>query len=655
MNRTLAIILLCIFSAACPAPSTFAATQIGNFHYKAQNGIAFIKDDSAGFVINPGGSFNAGTVAPDDSFHSVLFATGPKGELFTSGRRFEFQWSRQGDVVVGRIISDKPGELTFSLEENWPGFSSEFSADKNGVVGVAHPASGGDVTWKLQTSPAPKSMDGKQFTIALNGPNQPVYMVAGFGPLPSFEGIDEKIAAAKNHYESWRPSVHCPSGDILAAIADNLNNSRMYASDNKRIAISVSRTFGVQGPNLAPYFCWDSFFSALLTSIESPEMARETVRAIFSGQTPEGLVPNYCHWNCNGSSSSDDRSQPPVGSLCVWKMHQRNPDVDFLKAVSPKLELWHSWWMKARNAKRDGLLEWGSSTQKLHAALLETGWDDTPHFGGVKDVQMEGDTMNVYAVDLCALWAMDAHYLALIADALGKKEEAKTYRNEERDMNARINAKLWNEKLGIYCSRFWDKSDGQPGDFLTRLSPANFYPLISGAPNPEQARRVLAVMTDPAQFWGDWILPTLSKQDPLFFQQRYWCGTVWGPVNYLVFQGLKRYAPPQIQADFAQKSVRLFMNSWQATGQCGELFSGINGQIAGNKNYTWGALLCLIGVESVVDIEDSGEIKLGPGYNESVDLNRIPIGGKPTSASIRLSSPKARRQSRSGMLNQSLP
>jgi len=64
--------------------------------------------------------------------------------------------------VVGRIISDKPGELTFSLEENWPGFSSEFSADKNGVIGVAHLASGGDVTWKLQTSPAPKSMDGKE-------------------------------------------------------------------------------------------------------------------------------------------------------------------------------------------------------------------------------------------------------------------------------------------------------------------------------------------------------------------------------------------------------------------------------------------------------------------------------------------------------------
>jgi hypothetical protein len=49
------------------------ATKIGNFYYAAPNGIAFIKDYAAAFVIDPGGSNNAGTVAPDDSFHRILF------------------------------------------------------------------------------------------------------------------------------------------------------------------------------------------------------------------------------------------------------------------------------------------------------------------------------------------------------------------------------------------------------------------------------------------------------------------------------------------------------------------------------------------------------------------------------------------------------
>jgi hypothetical protein len=633
MNRSFlkfALGLLVLIAACSVAKADDpSSTHIGNFYYQAPNGIAFIKDDAAAFVIDPGGPYNAGTVAPDDSFHRIIFVP----PMQKPGRiRVDFQWSRQGDVIVGRLISDKPGEMTFRLGENWPGFSSQFTADGNGVKGEAHPASGAAVTWELQTQPAPNSADGTHLTIPLGGPGHPTYIVAGFGELPSFDKIDDQLAAAGKAYEDHRPRAEGPSGDIIGAITDNMNNSRMYGSDNHLVAISVSRTFGVNGPNEAPYFCWDSFFSALLASLDNPDMAHQTVRAILSGQTAEGFVPNYCHWS---RPPCTDRSQPPVGSMCVWKINQRWPDADFLREVYPKLALWHAWWMKARNAKNDGLLEWGSSTGVLQNAQYETGWDDTPQFEGVRGVKMAGTTMNAYAVDLCSLWAMDAHYLALIADAIGQTGEAKQYRQEESDMNGRINAKLWNEQLGIYCSRFWDKDDGTPGDFLTRLTPANFYPLISGAPDAARAQRVLAVMTDPSQFWGEWILPTVSRRDPLFLGQTYWHGTVWGPVNYLVFQGVKRYAAPEVEAAFAQKSVHLFMNNWLADGFCGENFLSIDGSVGGNHNYTWGALLDLIGVESVVDIGDDGQMKKGSGYNEPVDLLRIPVHGRPYDALLR--------------------
>lgn len=614
--------------------SSVAATRIGNFYYLAPNGIAFIKDDAVAFVINPGGSHNAGTVAPDDSFHKMIFLP----RTVTRGlTRVEFQWSRIGEFVVGRLVSEGPGEMSFSLDENWPGFSSQFSAERDGVKGVATLAAGKTVTWKLKAHPKIKSADDKQFTVVLEGPAEPTYLVAGFGELPSFEGIDNLLGEAQSAYEKRRPKAQGPSGDILAAIANNMNNSRLYGSDNKMVAISVSRTFGVNSPNGFPYFCWDSFLSALLSSLDNPEMGRQTVRAILSGQTSEGLVPNFCHWN---GESSRDRSQPPVGAMCVWKMNQRWPDVDFLREVYPNLALWHAWWMKARNAKNDGLLEWGSGTGTLESAQDETGWDDTPHFEGVTGVRMVGDTMNAYAVDLCSLWAMDAHYLELIANAIEKPEDAKRYQQEENGMNDRINATLWNEKLGIYCSRFWDKDDGTPGDFLTRLTPANFYPLISGAPDASRAQRVLAVMTDPTQFWGEWILPTVSRRDPSFLGQDYWRGTIWGPTNYLVFQGVKRYATPEVVASFAQKSVHLFMDNWLANGYCGENFLSIDGSVGGNRNYTWGALMCLIGIEAIVDIDDNGAPQMGPGYNEPVELVNLPMGGKVHRVSLGFGKPE---------------
>ncbi len=640
---------LAIGRSQADGTASTTSTRIGNFYFQAPNGIAFIQDDAAAFVINPGGSYNAGTVAPDDSFHKVIFSPAtatphlrhlvrPGEAGLASLRRVEFRWSRMGDVIVGRLVSAYPGEISFSLSENWPGFSSEFSAEGNGVKGVASLANGKTVTWRLKTQPAVKSMDATQFTVTLAGPKEPTYLVAGFGELPSFEGIDDRLAEAERAYEERRPKAQGPSGDILAAIADNLNNSRIYSSDNQMVAISVSRTFGVQSPNACPYFCWDSFFSGLLASLNDPEMGRQTVRAILSYQSAEGLVPNYAHWNDRGISQ--DRSQPPVGSMCVWKMHQYWPDIKFLREVYPRLALWHAWWLKARNARNDGLLQWGSSTGVLQNAQYETGWDDTPQFEGVKGVTMVGHTMNAYAVDLCSLWAMDAHYLALIADEIGKPEDAKRYRQDEADMNGRINAKLWNDELGIYCSRFWDKDDGTPGDFLTRLTPANFYPLICGAPDASRAQKVLAVMTDPAQFWGEWILPTVSRQDPLFLGQTYWHGTIWGPVNYLVFQGVKRYASPELQAAFAQKSVHLFMDNWLADGYCGENFLSISGSVGGNHNYTWGALMCLVGVESVIDIGDDGVPKAGPGYNEPVELTNLPIGGKLHRVSLRFGKPE---------------
>jgi len=96
---------------------------------------------------------------------------------------------------------------------------------------------------------------------------------------------------------------------------------------------------------------------------------------------------------------------------------------------------------------------------------------------------------------------MDAEYLALIADAIGKPGEARAYRQECTAMIQRINDKLWNEELGVYCSRYWDE-DGKPGAFLTRLTPMNFYPLIAGVPDSSRAGRVLKLMTDPKKFWA---------------------------------------------------------------------------------------------------------------------------------------------------------
>lgn len=423
--------------------------EVGNFLVSAPGGIAFVVDDSAAFVVDTGAPYYAGTAAPDDSIHHIQFTA--------QGASVQFDWGRVGDAAVARLTSDKKVTLPLRLGSGWPGWVSRYVPTPGGVSGHAQSLDQ-SVVWQMRTSPSPVQSDGMEVVVAVS-PDAPLRFVAGLGKLPGISQVDALLGQAQKRYASRRPAAAGEWGDFVGAIADNLNNSRIYSSDNHVLAHSVSRRWANGDPNNAPYFCWDSFLTANLACLDDPQTARETVHTILSLQTPEGLVPNFGHWNFGGGRASNDRSEPPDGALCVWKMHQRWPDQSFLAEVYPKLVKWHEWWPKARDGNHNGLLEWGSSSGDWQNAQYETGWDDNLHFAGTK---MVGTAMNADAVDLNALWSMDAESLARIAEALGHQQEAVAFRAEHEAMNKRINDLLWNEKLGVYCSRLWSGEKAVP-------------------------------------------------------------------------------------------------------------------------------------------------------------------------------------------------
>ena len=617
-NTICGLALLALVAKGGDADSSKAPSRvrIGNYLVTAPTGIAFVADDAAAFVLDFGGvNERPGLAAPDDSFHQL------DGDV-------NIEWGRTGDAVVARLTSSKPTNVKLQLSrESWPGFVSRFAPANSGVTGETELKDGRKLTWRLETRPKPASTTTGEVSVAV-APGAPARFVAGFGALPAFDKVDDLLAAAKKSYLARHPVATGDWGDFVGPIAENLNNSRIYSSDDRVVFHTVGRGWANGKPNNAPLFGWDSFFNGLLASLDDPETGRQTIRSILAWAAPDGFVPNFAHWDHNPGRYPNRlchvRSQPPVGALCVWKMHQRWPDVDFLREVYPKLVRWHAWWFTARDGNHDGLLEWGSNGQSAHEANYETGWDDSPAFEGAK---MAGNTLNVNAVDLNSLYTMDAEYLALIADAIGEHKEAAAHRQECAAMIQRINDKLWNEELGVYCSRYWDEG-GKPGAFLTRLTPMNFYPLIVGVPDPSRAGRVLKLMTDPKKFWGQWVLPTLPYDDPLWPKQDYWKGKVWAPVNYLVFQGLKRYASPELQAEFARKSVDIFMRNWTTKHVCGENYLSTTGDQSSDPHYTWGALMCLIGVESIVDVGNDGQVKTGRGFTENIELNHIPLQGQ---------------------------
>lgn len=616
-------------------------TIVGNLCATSPLGMAVVYDCSAAFIIEAQWSER-----PEDDAHVPPGLAAPDGSWlqrrFThDGAEITLTWGRVGEQgIVAEIATSKAVNLDLALKPGWTSMPSVWRESDGGVSGHLADRRGGYVTVSVRAQPAPLETSG-----GLNGeglmklqlvPGEATRLAAGVGDLPSFDEISSMLRKAGEAYAAGRFQSEGDWGDFAEAIADSMNYARTFSSFDNHRAHVVGRGWWIYkhaqyNPDFGPYFGWDQFFNGHLACLEDPEGAQETVRAHLKYQLPEGYIANCSHWDLPQRDSrvfvTADRSQPPVGAMCIWKMHERRPDLDFLAEVYPDLVRWHHWWHEARDGNGNGLLEWGDGLGEYPLARLETGWDDTPHFDGV---EMHGTQMSADAVDLNALWSLDARYLAKIAKALGDDAAAEQHMADHAAMNQRINEHLWNEELGLYCSRNWEDTGEGEASFLTRITPMNLYPLACGAAVGERAERTLAWLFNSEKFWGEWILPTLPYDDPDWAKQHYWKGHAWPPPNWIVWQGVKAYASAEQRAEYARRNVRLFMKGWNDGRKCAENFRTDNGAPASHPQYTWGALLPLIGLEALCDVGD--DFAPAPyadsGLQESITVRNVPFGGR---------------------------
>jgi neutral trehalase len=188
------------------------------------------------------------------------------------------------------------------------------------------------------------------------------------------------------------------------------------------------------------------------------------------------------------------------------------------------------------------------------------------------------------------MYIADCDALATMADSLDKSPEAR----ELRERSARYRAKLstlWSAQDGIFLNR-----DLSTGKFSLRLSPTNFYPLLAKAATPAQATLMIQKhLLNPDEFWGQYVMPSIARNDAAFTDQNYWRGRIWGPMNYLVYLGLRNYDDPKTRQEFAQKSFDLFLKEWTEKGHVHENYNAITGTgddvTNSDRFYHWGALL----------------------------------------------------------------
>ncbi len=439
---------------------------------------------------------------------------------------------------------------------------------------------------------------------------------------------EDFLSARRSQYQSERVSGDGMWGDCVEAIPLVMNWNTIWSSERERVYTPSPMKVVDDRILDGVIFEWDTFLHAILAGVEDEELAYHNIYAVLDTATERGFLPNL--------QSSKDRSQPPVGSYCVLKLYETFQRKELLDNSFPGLLRWHDWWFKERDGNRDGLLEWGTSLESdkydrlRQSAIFETGLDDIPLYDDVV-LNTEAKTMELVDVGLNSLWALDAWALSRIALTLGKAEESERLEREFQGIKERINEVLWSEDDGIYLNRYWD------GRFSYRRAPTLFYPIIAGVCSREQAERMVKEhLLNEEEFWGEHVIPSISRDDPAFKEQSWVRGKIWPPLNFLVSEGLKRYGFYDIAHELAEKSVELFRRDWHERGHVHENYHALWGtgcnpeassSVDSSPMYTWGALLPYLGLQELIDVELWGGMRFGNLGGEEASVRNIRIRG----------------------------
>ncbi len=412
--------------------------------------------------------------------------------------------------------------------------------------------------------------------------------------------LDEirNIIAAKRKIQEERVKNYGDLAEQFQAMQTILAWNTIYDAANERAICPVSRNWNKKWGGFV-LFDWDTYFASYMLSLFNKDLAYANAIEITKAITPAGFIPNFQAPNGN---SSWDRSQPPIGSLVILQIYNRYHDKWFLEEAYNELLSWNRWWEKNRDI--DGFHAWGSDetpdslakyrldpegAHELLGAKLESGLDNSPMYDDVV-FNSKKNVMELADVGLMSFYIADCRALAVISKILDKKKETAEIERRGKKYQKKL-ADLWDEETGIFLNK-----NLATGEFSHRLSPTNFYPMLANACSQKQAETMMEKhYFNSNEFYGEYVMPSIARNDMAFSDNAYWRGRIWAPMNFLVYLGMCNYDLPGAKKDLIEKSNALLMKSWKKDKSIYENYNCITGEgddgSSSDGFYHWGALL----------------------------------------------------------------
>jgi glycogen debranching enzyme len=284
---------------------------------------------------------------------------------------------------------------------------------------------------------------------------------------------------------------------------------------------------------------WDTCFHSLAFRYVDAELARNQLRTMLACQLPDGMIPDAVY--DEGVVANLDHplraavTKPPIMAWAALKLHEMDPDPQFLQEIYVPLVRSNAWWFSMNDDDADGLAQYNHP--------YSSGLDDSPLWD--YGMPVESPDLNTY---LCVQMGS----LAMIAEALGMDAEATMWRRRAAAIVRRMIKDFWDEEAGLFRALH----DEQPVPVVT---PFNLYPLWTGQLPEDMRNRLIAHLTDPDQFWGEYVIPSVARNDPHYDPERMWRGPVWVNINYIFIEVLRQVGQHALADELLDRTLNLIM------------------------------------------------------------------------------------------------
>ena len=374
--------------------------------------------------------------------------------------------------------------------------------------------------------------------------------------------FSQSAAFAETRWRTWFEKV--------PPVAAKYERSYAYAwwvMANNLISPRGNVAYEAMTPSKTNYiglWLWDSAMHALAYRHIDPVLARNQIRAMLAYQLPDGMLPDAIY--DEGVISEIDHpfkaevTKPPILAWAAMKLHEKDPDVDFLREIYIPLVRWNAWWFNMNDDNVDGLAQYNHP--------YSSGLDDNPLWD--YGMPVESPDLNTY---LC----VQTGSLAMIAETLGMQNEAEMWRKRSAAIVRRMIKEFWDEESGFFRAYH----DGQP---IPVLTPFNLYPLWSGQLPDDIKTRLLSHLKNKNEFWGKYPIPSVARNDKHYNPEVMWRGPVWVNINYFLIEALQQVGEDQLALELIEKTLDMI----KAQKGMFEFYNSENGQPGKNAAAIFG-------------------------------------------------------------------